>query len=241
MRIGTWICLFLVLTGKAGAVKVNKKDIVSLYKKKFLVVQRDGLAIGLCSASSRSAFSEAHSPGGSTEPLTIRINGLEAEYHEQTGISALVSGCASIVGEPIHIGEVLTVDSVTWLKNKLWLTVHNVSPHQIERGVGAYSHQTIEKGSAVLIIAPGANASLDAVIASVEQWVKPFDSQTEAVSFGNTKSGVYVKQIKLGMTLAEVEAELGVPATRADLGDKVLYKYKDMSIEFREGKVVDVK
>src|SRR2546428_110675 len=49
------------------------------------------------------------------------------------------------------------------------------------------------------------------------------------------------KEIKLGMTPAEVEAHLGLPETKVDLGAKVLYKYKDMSIEFHDGKVTDAR
>jgi len=42
-------------------------------------------------------------------------------------------------------------------------------------------------------------------------------------------------------TPAEVEAALGLPETKADLGEKVLYKYKNMTVEFHDGKVTDVK
>jgi hypothetical protein len=49
------------------------------------------------------------------------------------------------------------------------------------------------------------------------------------------------KEIKLGMTLVDVETILGPPATKVDLGEKVLYKYKDMTVEFHDGKVSDVR
>ena len=49
------------------------------------------------------------------------------------------------------------------------------------------------------------------------------------------------KQLKLGMTPAEVETVLGQPETRVDLGPKVLYKYKEMTVEFHDGKVADVR
>lgn len=52
---------------------------------------------------------------------------------------------------------------------------------------------------------------------------------------------VQVKQVKLGMSFAEVEEALGLPATRVDLGAKVLYKYKDMTVEFHDAKVTDVR
>jgi hypothetical protein len=44
------------------------------------------------------------------------------------------------------------------------------------------------------------------------------------------------------MSFAEVEAALGLPETRVDLGEKVLYKYKNMTtVEFHDGKVTDVR
>jgi hypothetical protein len=43
------------------------------------------------------------------------------------------------------------------------------------------------------------------------------------------------------MTFAEVEASLGIPETRADLGEKVIYKYKNMTVEFFNGKVADIR
>jgi len=49
------------------------------------------------------------------------------------------------------------------------------------------------------------------------------------------------KEIRLGMDFAQVEAVLGPPETRADLGPKVLYRYKDMTVEFRDGRVIDVR
>jgi hypothetical protein len=58
---------------------------------------------------------------------------------------------------------------------------------------------------------------------------------------GNTASGAFVKEVKLGMTPAEVEDVMGLPVSKADLGEKVLYKYKDMTVEFHNGKVTDVR
>jgi hypothetical protein len=55
------------------------------------------------------------------------------------------------------------------------------------------------------------------------------------------KSGAFVKEVKLGMTPADVEAALGSPETKVDLGEKVLYKYKNMTVEFHDGKVTGVK
>lgn len=75
----------------------------------------------------------------------------------------------------------------------------------------------------------------------IDQWLKTFDTEEEAAKLGNTASGAFVKEVKLGMTPAEVEAVLGVPETKVDLGEKVLYKYKNMTVEFHDGKVTDVR
>jgi hypothetical protein len=78
--------------------------------------------------------------------------------------------------------------------------------------------------------------------ALVAQWFTLLDaSSADAVRLGNTASGVFVYQVKAGMSFAEVESALGIPQTRIDLGEKVLYKYKDMTVEFHDGKVTDVR
>jgi len=46
--------------------------------------------------------------------------------------------------------------------------------------------------------------------------------------------------IALGQTIDEVKASLGAPVTIVDLGQKKIYKYKDMKITFMDGKVSDV-
>lgn len=46
------------------------------------------------------------------------------------------------------------------------------------------------------------------------------------------------KEIKIGMTFEEVEAALGQPLKKADLGaDKIIYKYDDTVVTFEAGKV----
>jgi hypothetical protein len=43
------------------------------------------------------------------------------------------------------------------------------------------------------------------------------------------------------MTVAQVESALGVPESRVDLGEKVLYKYAEITVEFHDGKVTDIR
>jgi len=47
-------------------------------------------------------------------------------------------------------------------------------------------------------------------------------------------------EIKLGMTMGEVETALGKPDRKANLGTKQIYYYKDMKVTFKDGKVSDV-
>ena len=111
----------------------------------------------------------------------------------------------------------------------------------MKRGEGDSRHEHLKYGRANLIFEPSDPKDLNAVASLVETWLRPFDTRAEAARYGNTASGVYVKEIKLGMTFAEVEAAVGLPQTRVELGEKVLYKYKDMTVEFHDGKVTDVK
>jgi len=48
------------------------------------------------------------------------------------------------------------------------------------------------------------------------------------------------KTIELGMTPAQVEAALGQPDKKVDLGAKKIYVYKDLKVTFADGKVSDV-
>jgi len=48
------------------------------------------------------------------------------------------------------------------------------------------------------------------------------------------------KTVKLGQSQEEVVAVMGKPEKIIDLGEKVVYVYKDMKVIFRDGKVADV-
>jgi hypothetical protein len=46
--------------------------------------------------------------------------------------------------------------------------------------------------------------------------------------------------ISMGQTIGEVEAALGNPVRKADMGAKKIYFYKDMKITFKDGKVSSI-
>lgn len=121
----------------------------------------------------------------------------------------------------------------------LLIWVESLSPHSVTRGIGAFEHESHERPAATLMFPAGGD--YDHARGFIDQWLKPFDTQEEAAKIGNTASGAFVKEVKLGMTPAEVEAVLGLPETKVDLGEKVLYRYKNMTVEFHGGKVTDVR
>ena len=202
-------------------------------------------------AEGRPTIATPHSRSPSAQPIAnkplsggarCRLELNQADYTSQGGFSGalerMATSCSGIIPEPVHRGEVLYVDSVGARGGRLFVVVRTVSAHQQERGIGAFAHESYGQGEAWLQIKA---ASEEDSLAVLENWLKPFDNEAEAAQFGNTASGVYVKQVKAGMSFAQVEAALGPPSTRVDLGEKVLYKYKDMTVEFHDGNVTDVR
>lgn len=80
---------------------------------------------------------------------------------------------------------------------------------------------------------------LQKIYGTIEEWLKPFESLDEAVAF--SKQLTAPREIKIGMSISEVEATLGAPLTILRLSDKTVYKYKDLAVEFTNGKVSDIK
>lgn len=235
-RTGAILILLASCLPVSAKDKTGEKDFIDRYKGKFVVVLREGLAGGIC-ASGRGPTDIHGRP--LPVPFRVRIAGETAEYKTNAGFGAGLIGCGEIAPEPIHKGEVLQVVGVSFRKGALGIGTKTVNAHQINRGVGAFEHDSYEQAVAGLEFVDC--ESTEGCQAAVEKWLKLFDTQEEAAKFGNTASGVFVKEVKLGMTFAEVEGALGPPATKASLGDKVLYKYKDMTVEFHDGKVTDVR
>jgi len=220
---------FLILMSVVSLHAQDKKELTKEYKNKFVVVLKEGLAVSLC-------------PNGHSIPdIGVTIADGSPSVHPK-----LFGGCTAMIAEPIHKGEVLKIEGLVVQKVPFqgpicWVRIVTVSPHSVERGVGAFAHQSSEIGSADITFKLTEDNQVGQSRSLLSEWFKLFDTQGEAAAFGNTASGIFVKHISVGMTFADVESSLGVPVTRIDLTDKVLYKYKDMTIEFRDGKVSDVR
>jgi len=216
-RTGVFVSgLCLLICHQASAI--DKEAVLSKYRNKFVVVAKEGLSTCL------------HGPleNGAMSVIINKLGDAEVKY---------ALGCQS---EPLHKGEILKVSRTSFAGGYLHIEVKTVSPHNATRGIGAFAHESAEMGIASISIASD-KGDVDKADALAAQWLKPFDTAGDAAKFGNTASGVFVNQVKSGMSFAQVESALGLPLTRIDLDEKVLYKYKDMTVEFHDGKVTDVR
>jgi hypothetical protein len=196
------------------ASQTDKEVVLSKYRDKFVLVLEEGLSVGLCTDRNNALI------------LLIREGGeIDLSLNRS-------QGCAS---DPLHKGEVLKVEYVAYRRGALNLVVRSVSPR-------ATAGNRIAQGRvSVGILAGSDGKDLARAESLAARWFRPFDTATDAAKFGNTASGVFVNQVKAGMSFAEVERALGLPQTRVDLAEKVLYKYRDMTVEFNRGKVTDVR
>ena len=220
--------LALTLAAPGGLRASEKKDFAEAYKNKFFVVTRDGLQLAICSKEpGKSAYFD----------VTLTADGADTSQHGFVA-RAGESDCGPSP-QPVAKGEVLRARNA-WIRGGwLHIFVEAIAPHSVTRGVGAFEHESHELPGGILKLS--VKDGYDQTRKLVDEWLHIFDSQDEAIKFGNTASGVFVKQVKQGMTFAEVESALGPPITRIDLENKVLYKYKDMTVEFHDGKVSDVR
>jgi hypothetical protein len=142
-------------------------------------------------------------------------------------------------------GELLRINRRKVGKDYVQFALETLSPHSVTRGVGAFQHESSESLYCVVRFAfsPAVLASADSapIRAEIEKWFKSFADYDSAVAFGNTASGQFVPEIRIGMPLEEVEKILGPPLTKFTFPDKVVYRYKDFTVEFKNNIVTDIK
>ena len=227
-------CLALLVQPTQAQSKTEKDAAALKYQGKFLIAKKDGIAVG------------PFVKGMLWDPTS----GGAVNLINDAGVTQVVPGTALV-----SKGEVLKITAVRLINvhkasrgyekgGYLDLTVENISPHAVTRGIGAFAHQSMELGRAYIAIYAGpSGVDLTAADSLAGKWFTLLDGSNpaDAAQLGNTATGVFVNQVKLGMSFADVETALGVPLTRVDLGEKVLYKYKDMTVEFHDRKVTDVR
>jgi hypothetical protein len=253
----------LVSLATAQAGSPYKDALVAKYKNKFAVILQDGISTCLHRSTGEEiarAIGGIQPPGlpeGDSMSMTIIDQNGRAVYWPGNSLQQAIQNCQL---DPLHKGEIVKVSYADVSYGYLQLRLKTTSPHTDTRGIGAYEHHELHGGDVLLtfmpdqlpvigkrlgkgpgVRSPEDRARFEALVAG---WLALFDTAeaAQAAQIGNTASGVYVHQVRTGMSFAEVEAALGLPETRVDLGEKVLYKYKDMTtVEFHDGKVTDVR
>jgi len=144
-----------------------------------------------------------------------------------------------------HKGELLFVGYRKIEKDSIRMILYSINPHSISRGVGAFQHQSMETLAIDVHFSISKSVlkgnDIVPIKSQIEKFFKCFHDYDSAIVFGNTNSGAFVPEIKIGMTLEEVEKVLGPPETKFSFPDKILYKYKHFTIEFKNNIVTDVK
>jgi hypothetical protein len=165
----------------------EKKELKGFYEKKFLVVLRDGLAVGICEHTPYNPARHRYLYTGS--PLPVRITGDQAEYHTQAGARAKFDiACGKIIPQPLHTGEVLWVRHVSLHGEELRINVEAIFRRDVAPGRKAqdeYEKYWVEDADFRFV---GKADAPDATAALVEKWVKVFDTPDVAAKFGNTIS-----------------------------------------------------
>ena len=148
-------------------------------------------------------------------------------------------------GEYTHEVEPGTILGILNLKiknDRIELFCRTAEPlHQVQRLTGIQT-KSFERTTTNLRLffdkGTMESGDLDHIYTAIDSWVKPFPTLEDAIAFASTFG---TKEISLGMTIAEIESVLGRPEIKVSLGEKVIYKYSDMTVEFVDGKVADVK
>lgn len=135
-------------------------------------------------------------------------------------------------------GTNLGIFDVKFKDDRVELFCRTTSPRQFEIFGGHYLNTKLRFYFNDRTMKSG---DIETIFAAIDQWVKPFSSLEKAEQFAENLVNPAAQEIRLGMTMEEIQAVLGEPDTKIDLGDRVVYKYPDMAVEFIDGKVAEVK
>jgi len=143
----------------------------------------------------------------------------------------------------LTVGTVLRLSSVSVGDSSVELEVATVDQFPIETTAGnmkkAVFENILKTELEFRFDEPNTgDNSAGIVFSEIDTWIKQFHSLEEARAFA--ESFPNSQEIRLGMTIEEVEYIFGNPERKALLGERTLYKYEDMVIEFLDGKVSDV-
>jgi len=172
--------------------------------------------------------------GGILLPYPVEVDIKDGEIVKRTDYTVQV--------QP---GTILGILDLKIKDDRIELGCRTAEPgHQVQRlqGILGSGQQSFERTTTKLRFffdeATMEASDLDHIYTAIDSWVKPFSTLEDAIAFASTLG---TREISLGMTIAEIESVLGPPELKISLGEKVIYKYSDMTVDFVDGKVADVK
>jgi len=150
------------------------------YDRKYLVVLRDGRAVGLCSGEASRVMGRRPV----TAPaLAVRIDGDKATFKEETGLVTMGTGCKSIAPSPIPRGTILVVDKLRSYGSDHF-SIEAVTEPREGTLPGNDGKKEIGEPGIIRLIFTGKSPGV--IMSAVEQWMRPFDSAREAREFSLT-------------------------------------------------------
>ena len=227
-------CFVLLAVLLAATISpANDKNVLTKkYEGAFLVPRQEGLVIFLCHAP------QGTDPSECALPWPVHIFSGRVDYKNRNATNPPECGVPSAV--PLLTSDLLTVGEAGFMDKRFYLQVNQVKAVQFTCGIGNDSHEAFVRGQATFLFNVSNPKDVDAFDRLVQDWLQPA-TEDELAKAGQSQKLSSTHRIALGMTMSQVEEALGPPNTRVDLSDKVLYKYKDTTIEFRNGKVADVR
>jgi len=164
--------------------------------------------------------------GANTLPIKIK-NGEWKVKQILGGISGRIEGTSSF-----KKNQILEIKSLKLKKNKIKISLVSLKPM-----VYGVDKSKFAKHANNITFIFNKNTTLQNRKKEFCCFLELFKTKKEAETFINIKNQV---EIKIGMTLKEVKSILGEPLKVANIGNKILYKYKDWKITFIDGKVKDI-
>jgi len=117
---------------------------------------------------------------------------------------------------------------------KIWTLTERALPYDAtgrESWLGSNKPKGVDKHANFFEFVMPDKWDCETAMTAIEKYFEIHDSKEEMSE---------AKEIKLGMTIEEVEKILGKPQKKADMGSKIVYKYEDTVVTFVDGVVSDI-
>lgn len=149
----------------------------------------------------------------------------------------------------LEVGQLVAITYLRITNKRIDFWCKTIEPVAVTRGIGAFKDTYAEDVSAGVFFkfdeSDTNTGDPTRLMEAIEEWFVPFETYAAAKEFSNgMKTDLargQIVDISEGMSIAEVERLLGLPEKRATIGAKIIFKYPDVTVEFTNGKVTDVK